>query len=755
MTNNDLTNETHPLVTADHLRRLAVVYIRQSTEKQVSDNTGSTDFQRSLAALARSYGWPDTLVETIEEDLGITGSSTERRRGWQQMQMMVNAKRVGAVFVATVSRLARDLFDFEVFRRIAAHNNTLIHMEGRFIDPADSNDILFSQLTAMLASHENRQRAKFMGQARITKAKQGVVVSNMPIGWIKGPNDKYDYDPETKDVIRLIIDTFCQTRSAHKTVMTLGKAGIDIPHRVGQRVCFTKPKIDRVIKLLRNPAYTGIYIFGKTQSQPGGPILGTGESKRIKVPEDRWIKTLNHHPAYMSQQQQEDIKAILKANHFERRDRPGRGPALSQGLLRCATCKRSMTVSYNHNRRHLYRCAWNFDRCINFSSPDFDQRIVAEVFKVLESPPLEMLKAALQETRSQEQTRLQWIECERERLQHEERIAHERAELARGSLPRVHFDALEKLEQVLEEKERFQQKIAIMQSAPRNDESGEELEELCQLASNVPTLWNHSAVTDHERKEILRCVIDHVVVATTKETIQATIFWKSGSQTPFFLWRTISRYNLIRELHEQKLIVLEIQEHLAAGKTSTGQTMNLSLVRIRLILKKLSLKPNRFSSGYLSLRQSLRQKAGELTREGRTLKWIARYFNEQGFTSPSGKPWTRNMVSKFRCAAGDKTESLEILHRSAIAEARARGLNYRQMAIEFNEKKIPKRDGQPWTARSLTMRWASLSQLQRKRAQKPPVKSISNEAQEQRGCAKDLMPDEQLCVSSDPNGIKR
>src|SRR5438445_1665039 len=180
MTNNDLTNETHPLVTADHLRRLAVVYIRQSTEKQVSDNTGSTDFQRSLAALARSYGWPDTLVETIEEDLGITGSSTERRRGWQQMQMMVNAKRVGAVFVATVSRLARDLFDFEVFRRIAAHNNTLIHMEGRFIDPADSNDILFSQLTAMLASHENRQRAKFMGQARITKAKQGVVVSNMP-----------------------------------------------------------------------------------------------------------------------------------------------------------------------------------------------------------------------------------------------------------------------------------------------------------------------------------------------------------------------------------------------------------------------------------------------------------------------------------------------------------------------------------------------------------------------------------------------
>src|SRR5262249_26103027 len=192
---NELPNQTHPLITPDHLRRLAVVYIRQSTEKQVRDNTGSTDFQRSLAALARSYGWPNSLIEIIDEDLGITGSSTEGRSGWQQMQMMVKANRVGAVFVATVSRLARDLFDFEDFRRLAVPNNTLTHMEGRFIDPADSNDILFSQLTAMLASHENRQRVKLMRQAKMTLAKQGVVVSKMPTGWIEVSDGKYDFDP--------------------------------------------------------------------------------------------------------------------------------------------------------------------------------------------------------------------------------------------------------------------------------------------------------------------------------------------------------------------------------------------------------------------------------------------------------------------------------------------------------------------------------------------------------------------------------
>src|SRR6185295_10225655 len=150
MQNTELTSQARQLITADHLRRLAVVYIRQSTEEQVRDNVGSTQYQRSLAAVARSYGWPDSQIQVIDEDLGMSGSSPDRT-GWQRLQMMVGAKQVGAVFVATISRLSRQLIDFEVFRLIAAANGTLIHTDGRFVDPADSNDIIFSQLTAMIA----------------------------------------------------------------------------------------------------------------------------------------------------------------------------------------------------------------------------------------------------------------------------------------------------------------------------------------------------------------------------------------------------------------------------------------------------------------------------------------------------------------------------------------------------------------------------------------------------------------------------
>src|ERR1051325_9680603 len=104
-----------------------------------------------------------------------------------------------------------------------------------------------------------------------------------------------------------------------------------------------------------------------------------------------------------------------------------------------------------------------------------------------------------------------------------------------------------------------------------------------------------------ERKEILRCLIDHVVVAVSMEHLEATIFWTSGGQTSFSMWRNGGRYNLVRELHEQKLTTFEIREHLASGKTSTGQTANLSLDRIRFIQHKLGLKPHRISAATIPL----------------------------------------------------------------------------------------------------------------------------------------------------------
>src|SRR5262245_12247871 len=580
---------TNPLITPEHRRRKAIVYLRQSSLEQVEKNTGSQAFQRSQVDLARAYGWANDSIEIID-DLGKSGSTVDRRSGWQSMLEQIAANAVGVVFAANISRLGREMLALEHLRVLASYHGTLLCLDNRFSDPRNPNDTVLTQITASFAQYDNKKRAEHMSNARMAKARAGAVVSSLPVGWIKGPDGKYDYDPAVKDVIRAIINTFWQQRSIRRTIKALGKAGIKVPYRQGKRLDFVRPSLGNVERILTNAAYAGTYVYGKTESQRGAPILATGQSPRVKVPEHRWVKILNNHPAYMTPEQQEEIKLILRNNRFVRRDRPGRGPALTQGLLRCAVCERSLSVNYCRGNSYSYGCGWETEPCTRFISYEFDQYILKEVFKVLKTPPLEMLKVALEESRRRELEHRNWIESERERLDHEERRARERANLTEGSLRRVHLDALEKLEKVLKEREEFEQKVALSkQSVPKRDESDAELEELCRLASEVPALWHHPVVTHQERKEILRCIIDHIVVAATKERIDATIVWKSGEKTPFLIWRGIGCYNLIRELHDQQLTVFEIKDHLATGKTSTGQAVKITVGRLYMILQKLRL----------------------------------------------------------------------------------------------------------------------------------------------------------------------
>ncbi|MEX0802447.1 MAG: recombinase family protein [Candidatus Binatia bacterium] len=711
--NSQNKNQSHPLIGPHHLRRFAVVYIRQSTKRQIIENSGSTTYQRNLTAVAHSYGWPDSQIKIIDEDLGRSGSSTQGRTGWQKLQDMIDADQVGAVFVVNISRLARQVHDFELFRMRAALHRTLLYSDGRLGDPANSNDAIIAQIMAMVAQFENRKRTEIMMQSKMTKAKTGEIVSRLPVGWIKESDGRFDYDPATEDAIRTIINTFWQTRSIRSTVIALAKAGVQIPCRKREGQLYVKkPTAARVTFILTNPAYTGAYVFAKTQ--PGGPVPTSGRPKRLKLPEGRWVNIPDQHPAYMTRQEQEEIRSILKKNQFKRRYGDGRGRVATQGLLRCAECNATLAVS--HCRRgYSFVCRrlreYAEKPCMSFSSNDLDECIVREVFKVLKAPPIEMLNSALKASHRKKQTRLDWIRSERERLAREESIAQERADVTRGRLPSVHFDALEKLEKILQDKKEFEQKLALKPVAPPNDESEEELEELCRIASEVPRLWQHEAVTHQERKDIVRCLVDHIVVAPTKERIDARIVWKSGAQTPVSVWRARSRHHLIRELYARQLTAVEIKEHLAAGETSSGQIINISIAGIQKSLNRMGLKPAKYSASFLSVRR----RAAELDRQGQSLEAIAGYFNEQGFASPSGKSWTHFMVEHLLRDNGQKQEPLENIHRRAITEAHARGLSYGQMAGEFNTKKIRRRGGRHWTANSVAIRWSDLKRMQRKR----------------------------------------
>ena len=217
---------THLLITAAHLSRIVIVYVRQSSPEQVEKNTGSQTFQRSQVEMARAYGWSEEQIVVIDEDLGKSGSTLERRTGWQRMLEAIAANTVGVVFAANVSRLGRQMLPVEELRLLAAYHGTLLCLDGRFSDPRDPNDTVLTQIGASIAQYENKTRTEHMSNARMAKAKSGAVVSSLPVGWIKGPDGKFDFDPECKDTILRIIDTFWQERSIRKTVTALIHAGI-------------------------------------------------------------------------------------------------------------------------------------------------------------------------------------------------------------------------------------------------------------------------------------------------------------------------------------------------------------------------------------------------------------------------------------------------------------------------------------------------------------------------------------------------
>jgi DNA invertase Pin-like site-specific DNA recombinase len=701
---------THTLITPDHLRRKAIIYLRQSTMEQVRHNSGSTDFQRSQAELAREYGWPDHLIQVIDEDLGRSGSSTVARSGWKSMLDQIAANEVGAVFAANISRLSRQLIDFETFRVLAAYHRVLLITDGRVIDPADSNDAVMAQVSATIFQFETRKRAQVMRQARFIKARQGIVVSQLPAGWVLGPDGKYAHDPAVKEVIDLVIETFWKVRTLRGTILALDKQGAKIPSRPHNRLEWHRPNLSNVGQILKNPAYSGRYVYGKTRCVPELGVTKSGETVRERVPERDWIKVYKALPPYMSVEAQEEIKAILKRNDFSKQYRPGRGSALCQGLLYCVRCGDRLLVGYHRKDGHSYWCGSKTINagakpCSYFDGKDLDRAVEKAVLSVLNAPPLELLREAHQESRRQLDSQRTWIESERERLANEKEKAMDLLNRSRLETPRIYQFAQDRLEQILKVTEEFEQKavsdLARLGSIPAD----RELEELCALAADVPQLWRHPLVSYQERKDIIRALVERIDVFATKDKIEAVVHWKSSQRMPVTVWLHAGRHNLIRELHAEGLSVQEIQERMAAGENSTGQRRSYNILSIYLILKKLGLKPHR-TPKWVAL---LREEAAKMYEQGRSMRQIAERFNQEGLKTVSGKLWTKKLVFSLLSGANKKRYALDRIQFEAISEARRRGLKYSEMAAEFNKKDVPRRDNRPWTARAIKERWCDLS----------------------------------------------
>src|SRR5246127_3876559 len=214
-------------VTAEHLRRLAYLYVRQSTLRQVHEKRESTARQYDLKRRAQALGWASGQIIVIDEDLGLSGATATDRNGFQRLVAEVGLGHVGVVMGLEVSRLARSSTDWHRLLEICALADTLILDEDGIYDPSHFNDRLLLGLKGTMSEAElHVLRARLRGGI-LNKARRGELWIRPPLGFVYDADGRIAFDPDqqVERAVRLLLETFRRTGSAMRVVDHFNKEG--------------------------------------------------------------------------------------------------------------------------------------------------------------------------------------------------------------------------------------------------------------------------------------------------------------------------------------------------------------------------------------------------------------------------------------------------------------------------------------------------------------------------------------------------
>jgi len=551
MTMSALASNTAAKVTAEHLARTAFLYVRQSTLRQVLQNTESTQRQYALRQRAIGLGWGVEQIVVIDTDQGQSGASAADREGFQRLVADVGLGKAGIVLGLEVSRLARNNADWHRLLEICGLSGTLICDEDGLYDPADFNDRLLLGLKGTMSEAElHFIRARLQGGI-LSKARRGELQMPLPVGLVYDPAGKVVLDPDTsvRNALAHVFDTFARTGSARAVVYEFTREGLLFPtrirkgHRTGE-LAWTELEHSRVLRTLHNPRYAGAFAYGrrKNRKTPDGKVTSH------RLPREHWTALIpDSHPGYITWEQfEQNLRTLAenaRAHGLDRAGGPAReGPALLQGLVVCGRCGNRMSVHYHKRRGALipdYRCVReNIKRhaplCQTIPGQRVDETISPLLLETVTPLALEVALTVQAEVESRAD------EADQLRASHVERARHQ-AELARRRYlavdpdNRLVADSLEadwndKLRALNTAQDDYQRDSA----AARAQLTEQHKNRIRQLAADFPTLWSNAATPARERKRIARLLIEDVTLNRTDE-IHLHIRFRGGQTSSLTL----------------------------------------------------------------------------------------------------------------------------------------------------------------------------------------------------------------------------
>ena len=351
---------TSELIMPHHLRRKAIVYIRQSTPNQVLTHQESLRLQYAFKDRAINLGWPAGDVIIIDSDLGLTATTTDHRNGFKDIIARVTLGEVGIILSFDVGRLARNCSDWYPLLDLCGYKQCLIADGDGIYDPGSTNGRLLLGLKGQLSEFELHTIRARMTAGLLNKAERGELALQLPVGLVRDQAGRVSKDAnrEVQDRLGLVFTTFLQVRSASKVLQTFLTQTLLLPRRDRFGDLSWRPAtVSAILAILKNPAYAGAFVYGRTRVVMTNALPSNKHSKRLPI--DQWKIRINEvYPGYVNWETFERIQAMLHDNYaqYNRNTRgiPRSGLALLHGIVYCGECGHKLVVQYK--KKPFYVC---------------------------------------------------------------------------------------------------------------------------------------------------------------------------------------------------------------------------------------------------------------------------------------------------------------------------------------------------------------------------------------------------------------
>jgi DNA invertase Pin-like site-specific DNA recombinase len=545
------TLHPHPKITPLHLQRKAIVYLRQSSERQVQRHTESQRLQYALADRARALGFEQ--VDIIDTDLGRSAAiGAVRREGFERLIAAVAVGEVGLVLSLEASRLSRTDQDWCRLLELCQLFDTLIADADSVYDVNACDDQLVLGIKGTMSVAELKMLHQRMQQGTEAKARRGALVRLLPPGYIRDASGQIVKDPDQRvqQAIQQVFRIFRQKRSIRQTFTWFQGRGLELPvnkhHEATTRLVWKVPSQPFIGSMLHNPCYAGAYVWGQRQTEL---VVVEGKlTKRISKwqrPEDCRVFIPNHHEGYIDWETFEDNLRIMhnnatKTDPDETVGAVRAGKALLAGLLRCGHCGRKMYVSYwgKSGTSPRYRCKGTFDAggtyCVMFGGAGVDRRFTQELLSVISPLGLQASLEALEGLKQREHEQRQTLEHKLAQLQYEAQRAFEQYNEVDPRHRLVAAELERRWNAKLEEVDTVQATLAALSQHQRALTDGDRTT-ILRLGERFADVWDSPHCPMELRKTIIRTVLREVIVNedVAGERLRFVMHWHGGSHTSF------------------------------------------------------------------------------------------------------------------------------------------------------------------------------------------------------------------------------